>query len=487
MHRYALSPTAIGSKSRPMPTDILIVDDEADIRLLIAGILQDEGYSTREAAEADGALSAMRDRSPELIILDVWLQGSRLDGLELLDDLKKEWPGTPVVMISGHGNVEMAVSAIKRGAYDFVEKPFKSDRLLLMIDRAIEAAKLRRENAELRQRAGGDLTLIGRSPAINQVRQQVEKVSPTGSRVLITGPAGAGKEVVARLLHRLSRRADGPFVALNCAAMNPDRLEEELFGTDTGPDAFDTPRKIGTFEQAHGGTLFLDEVADMPLATQGKIVRVLQEQTFTRVGGATRVEVDVRVLATSNKDLAAAIAEGRFREDLFYRLNVVPIRVPPLAERREDIPELVDYFMQRAAETQGLPPRAVGDDAMAALQAYAWPGNVRQLRNVVDWMLIMSPSGANTVIRADMLPPEVGAIAPDALRWDRGSEIMGLPLRDAREIFEREYLLAQVNRFGWNISRTAEFVGMERSALHRKLKSLGVHGGERTGRVHGPE
>ncbi|MCW2246462.1 two-component system nitrogen regulation response regulator NtrX [Azospirillum fermentarium] len=460
-----------------MAHDILIVDDEADIRMLIAGILNDEGMKTREAADADQAFAQVAARRPSLVVLDIWLQGSRLDGLGILETLKRDNPNLPVIMISGHGTIETAVNAIKVGAYDFIEKPFKADRLILMVERAIEAARLKRENEELKLRAGGEVELIGRSPAVNQVRQSIDKVAPTGSRVLITGLAGSGKEVVARLIHAHSRRNTGPFVGLNCATMRPDRLEMELFGTEAGVDG--GARKIGTFEQAHGGTLLLDEVADMPLETQGKIVRALQEQTFERVGGGSRVEVDVRVIATSNRDLQAEIELGRFRQDLFYRLAVVPIRVPSLAERREDIPLLARHFMQRSSEAGGLPPREFGEDAMAALQAYDWPGNVRQLRNVVDWLLIMAQGDPKEPIRADMLPPEIGAITPTVLKWDKGGEIMGLPLREAREVFEREYLLAQVTRFGGNISRTAAFVGMERSALHRKLKSLGVHGSEK--------
>ncbi|CAK0772291.1 Nitrogen assimilation regulatory protein NtrX [Azospirillaceae bacterium] len=459
-----------------MAHDILIVDDEADIRMLIAGILSDEGLKTREAADADQAFAEVARRRPSLVILDIWLQGSRLDGLQVLEKLKHDHPTLPVVMISGHGTIETAVSAIKQGAYDFIEKPFKADRLLLLVDRAIEDARLRRENAELRLRAGGDFELIGKSSAINHVRQSIDRVAPTGSRVLISGPPGSGKEVVARLLHAKSRRADGPFVGLNCATMRPDRLEVELFGTEHGFEG--GPRKIGTFEQAHGGTLLLDEVADMPLETQGKIVRVLQEQTFVRVGGAHRVEVDVRVIASTSRDLPAEIEAGRFRQDLFYRLSVVPIKVPSLTERREDIPLLSRHFMTRSTEASGLVSRDFGEDAMAALQAYEWPGNVRQLRNAIDWMLIMVGGDPKEPIRADMLPPEIGAITPTVLKWDKGGEIMGLPLREAREVFEREYLLAQVTRFGGNISRTAAFVGMERSALHRKLKSLGVHGAD---------
>jgi two-component system nitrogen regulation response regulator NtrX len=464
-----------------MARDILIVDDEADIRLLIGGILQDEGFVTRQAATSEAALTALRARQPALVILDVWLEGSRMDGLELLDQIQKHHPTVPVVMISGHGTIETAVAAIRKGAYDFIEKPFKADRLLLIVDRALESARLKRENEELRLRAGATADLLGTSPAIHQVRHVVEKVAPTGSRVLITGAPGSGKEVVSRLLHARSKRSTGPFVVLNCATIRPERLEIEVFGTEYAIDGMG--RKIGVLEHAHGGTLLLDEVADMTLETQGKMVRALQEQTFERVGGSTKVEVDVRVIATSNRDLTAEMAAGRFRTDLFYRLNVVPIRVPSLTERREDIPLLARHFMERASEIGGVPARDFGEDAIAALQAYDWPGNVRQLRNVVDWLLIMGAGEPREPIRSDMLPPEIGSIAPAVVRWDKGAEIMSLPLRDAREVFEREYLLAQVNRFGGNISRTAAFVGMERSALHRKLKSLGVPAADRG---HGP-
>jgi len=462
-----------------MAHDILVVDDEADIRMLISGVLEDEGYETRQAANSAEALAAIRARMPTLLVLDIWLQGSELDGIEILKIARREAPNLPVVMISGHGTIETAVAAIKIGAYDFIEKPFKADRLLLVLDRAIEAARLKRENDELRFRAGGEEELLGSSHLVNQLRQQVEKVAPTGSRVLIAGAPGAGKEVVARLLHRRSRRARGPFVVLNCATLRPERLEIELFGAEAGAEGPESPRKIGTFEEAHGGTLFLDEVGDMPLETQGKIVRGLQDHVFERIGGG-RVEVDVRVIAATNRDLQAEIAAGRFREDLYYRLAVVPIRVPPLAERREDIPLLARHFMQHASNVARLAPREIADDAMATLQAYDWPGNVRQLRNVIDWLLIMAPGDPREPIRADMLPTDIGSDAPAVLRWDRGGEIMTLPLREAREVFEREYLLAQVTRFGGNISRTATFIGMERSALHRKLKSLGLFNGERT-------
>ena len=467
-----------------MAHDILIVDDEQDIRLQISGILRDEGYDTREAGDSDNALAAIEQRLPALLVLDIWLQGSKLDGLELLDEIKRDHPDLPVIIISGHGTIETAVRAIMQGAYDFIEKPFQADRLLLDVERAIEASRLRRENAELILRAGGQIELIGTSAAVAQVNAAIDRVAPTGSRVLVTGPPGSGKEVVARLLHDRSRRSAGPFIVVNAATMAPDRMEIELFGIEAGANGPDSQRKTGTFEMAHGGTLLLDEVADMPLETQGKILRFLQEQTFQRVGGSSFVEVDVRILAASNRDLKAEISAGRFREDLFYRLNVVPIVVPALSERRADIAELARHFMTRSAEAAGLPGREIAEDALAALQACDWPGNVRQLRNLVEWLLIMAPGDAQSPIHADMLPPDLTTGAPPAVTSEYAREIMTLPLRDARESFEREYLSAQLLRFGGNISRTAEFIGMERSALHRKLKGLGL-GDDRRGQRGG--
>lgn len=458
-----------------MAPEILVVDDEEDIRDLIAGILHDEGFETRTAADADGALSAVRLRRPQLIILDIWLQGSRLDGIQILDTLKREHPELPVVMISGHGTIETAVASIKKGAYDFIEKPFKADRLIHVVGRALESARLKREVIELRLKAGDETELVGASSALNQVRQLVDKIAPTGSRVLITGPSGSGKEVVARLIHARSRRAGNAFVAINCATMDPEHIETELFGEENESG----PRKIGLFELAHNGTLYLDEVADMPSETQAKILRVLVEQTFYRVGGTTRVAVDARVISSTTRDLRAQIVAGFFREDLYHRLNVVPIRIPSLAERREDIPMLVQHFMKRLSASSGLPMREIGDDAMAVLQAHSWPGNLRQLRNIVERLLILATDDAAQVISADLLPADLGTNGA----WNGGGKgdlVISLPLREAREIFEREYLMAQINRFGGNISRTAAFIGMERSALHRKLKSLGV--GQQPGR-----
>jgi two-component system nitrogen regulation response regulator NtrX len=454
-----------------MASDILIVDDETDIRELVAGILSDEGHGTRTASDADAALAEIEKRRPSLVFLDIWLQGSRLDGLALLDEIKRNHADLPVVMISGHGNIETAVSAIKRGAYDYIEKPFKSDRLVLVAERALEASKLRREVKVLREKSGDASQLLGTSPAMNHLRTTIEKLAPTNSRIMISGASGSGKELVARTIHDLSGRAAGPFVVLNAATIVADRMEAELFGTEPSNGA---ARRVGALEEAHGGTLFLDEVGDMPRETQSKILRVLVDQTFTRVGGTTRVSVDVRIISSTGRDLESEVTEGSFREDLFHRLAVVPLRVPALAERREDIPVLVRHFAEQISRTTGLPPRVIGDDAMAVLQTHDWPGNIRQLRNNVERLMILTRGDASEVITADMLPAEIGEMLPTTPGRAGGEHLMSLPLRDAREIFEREYLTAQVNRFGGNISRTAEFVGMERSALHRKLKSLGV-------------
>ncbi|MSP29946.1 MAG: sigma-54-dependent Fis family transcriptional regulator [Acetobacteraceae bacterium] len=464
-----------------MPHEILIVDDEPDIRMLIEEILRDEGYETRQAADADAAIAAFQMRRPSMVVLDIWLQGSRLDGLGILQALHSEEPHVPVVMISGHGTIETAVAAIQQGAYDFIEKPFQSDRLLLIVRRALEAANLSRENAELRLRAGPETSLTGGSPAIASLRASVERVAPTGSRVLITGPAGVGKEVTARMIHAYSRRLDGPFVILNCATLAPHRFEEELFGREAGPDPGTHPRRAGVLERAHGGTLLLDEISDMPMETQGKIVRALQDQTFERLGGSARVKVDVRVLTTTNKDLTAEIAGGRFREDLYYRLAVVPLRVPSLRDRREDIEDLANHFVARSIATSGMVGRELSANLLAVLQTYDWPGNVRQLRNLIDWLLIMAPGAAADPLRADMLPPEIANQRSSVVSLNTSADMMELPLREARDLFEMQYLQAQLARFGGKISRTAQFVGMERSALHRKLKQLGVNLDERVG------
>ncbi len=455
-----------------MSSDILIVDDERDIRELIAGILGDEGYATRTARDADEALVQIAQRRPSLVLLDIWLQGSRMDGLEILDYIQKQHPDVPVVMISGHGNVETAVSAIKRGAYDFIEKPFKSDRLLLIIARAIESLQLKREVKTLRQQSIFATRLVGSSTIMNQLRSTLDKIAPANSRILIAGAPGTGKELVARTIHNRSQRAAAPFVAINAAAITPETMEPALFGEEEKPGFV---RRVGALEEAHGGTLYIDEVADMPRETQNRILRVLVDQDFARVGGTTRVKVDVRIICSTSRDVDNEIVQGRFREDLYHRLAVVPVRTPSLAEHREDIPELVHYFIEQIVATTGLMPKRINEDTMALLQTHDWPGNVRQLRNNIERLLILTQNTPENIVTVDMLPPEVGAMLP-AMPNGIGSEaIMALPLRDARETFEKEYLHAQVNRFGGNISRTAEFVGMERSALHRKLKSLGLN------------
>ncbi|MEQ8285324.1 sigma-54 dependent transcriptional regulator [Thalassospira sp.] len=457
-----------------MAHDILIVDDEKDIRALISGILEDEGYTTRQAGSSQEALSEVSARRPSLVVLDIWMDESDHDGIETLKLIKREHSEVPVVMISGHGNIETALEASRIGAYDFIEKPFNTDRLLMVVERAIDDARLRRENRELTLLTGGDTELVGKSSLVNNLRQSAERVARTGSRVLIHGPAGSGKEVVARLIHRKSARSEAPFVVLNCANISPETMEESLFGAVANVDR---EARTGVLELAHGGTLLLDEVADMPLETQGKIVRVLQDQTFERVGGAIPVSVDVRVIATTARDLEQRIAEQTFRQDLYYRLNVVPLEVPSLQQRRDDIPELAERFLERYAEATGLPKRKLSPEAMATLHAYDWPGNVRQLRNVMERLMIMAPDEEKVdLISGKMLPSELFSDVPTSLSFDKTSEIMALPLREARELFEKEYLQTQIDRFGGNISKTATFVGMERSALHRKLKSLGVSG-----------
>lgn len=453
-----------------MALDILVVDDEGDIRDLVSGVLEDEGYETRSAADSDAALEAFATRRPSLVLLDVWLQGSRLDGLELLDELKRLDPTIPVLVISGHGSLDTAVAAIRRGATDFIEKPFEADRLLLLVERATETERLKREIASLRASAGREDDLTGSSSAINGVRATLKRVASTGSRVLIMGGAGVGKEVAARLLHGWSQRAGAPFVVVSAARMSPERMEEELFGIEEGEGII----RPGLLEQAHGGTLFLDEIADMPMATQAKILRVLTDQSFTRVGGQRVVRVDVRVVSATARDLTQEIAEGRFREDLYYRLNVVPVRIPGLAERREDIPALVAHFVAHYASERRVPTPEVAADAMVALQSYEWPGNVRQLRNVVERTVILAPGDRIGQIDLDLLPGEVLGDQADLGVGSVATAIIGTPLREAREIFEREYLRVQIRRFSGNISRTATFIGMERSALHRKLKLLGI-------------
>jgi two-component system, NtrC family, nitrogen regulation response regulator NtrX len=452
-----------------MALEVLVVDDEADIRELVSGVLEDEGYEVRTAADSTATLEAIEDRRPSMVLLDVWLQGSRLDGLQVLQEIKRRDSTIPVLMISGHGNLDTAVAAVREGAIDFIEKPFEAERLIYLVDRATETDRLRRENETLRQQVGQEDQLHGSSVAINTVRATLKRVAPTGSRVLISGPPGVGKEIAARMIHQWSPRAKAPFIVLSAAMMSPERVEEELFGAEA-----EGVVRPGLLEHAHGGTLFLDEIADMPLTTQAKILRVLTDQSYHRVGGQRPVKVDVRVLSATSRNLQDEITSGRFREDLFYRLNVVPVRLPPLRERREDIPELVSHFLARFAAERRMPALRISEEAMAALQAHDWPGNVRQLRNIIERTIILAPGDRVSCIDVDLLPPEILDHQSTMGGSTTTMAIMGSPLREARESFEREYLKIQIRRFSGNISRTASFIGMERSALHRKLKALGI-------------
>lgn len=450
--------------------EILIVDDEADIRELVGGILEDEGYNVRFASNSDTALEAFRGRRPDLVVLDVWLQGSKLDGLEILSAIKGIDETIPVVLISGHGTIETAVSALQRGAFDYIEKPFKSERLLVVVEKALENARLKNENTQLKLTSINDDELLGNSIIMQHLRSNIDKIAPMNSRVLISGPSGSGKEIVARMLHKNSHRASGPFIAISASTIAPEKMETELFGEETSDGR---PMRIGVFEKAHNGTLFLDEVADMPFETQSKILRVLLEQRFKRVGGNNYIDVDVRVISSTARDLKDEITSGLFREDLYHRLNVIPINVPSLAERRDDIPLLVGYFSQKVAAMNGIQNKDFAPDAIAALQTAQWPGNVRELRNLVERVLILSQGNDKGII-------DLPALALENQSSNDGEDRIGmrqlisLPLREARELFEREYLASQIARFGGNISKTAAFIGMERSALHRKLKTLGV-------------
>jgi two-component system, NtrC family, nitrogen regulation response regulator NtrX len=452
-----------------MSLDVLVVDDESDISALVAEILTDEGYTARMAASGEEAIALVRERRPNLVLLDIWLGESRFDGLKVLDILKADHPNLPVIMMSGHGTIETAVATIKKGAYDFLEKPFQAERLLVMAERALETARLRRENEELREKTLNDFALIGSSGAISQMRDLIKKVAATNSRVFISGPSGAGKETIAHQIHLHSKRMKGPFIVLNCANLDPSHLEEQLFGKESEDSC-----RVGLLEQAHQGTLYLDEVCDLSLETQGKIVKALQSNVFQRLGGNYKVTVDVRVIASSAQDMLSLIDARAFREDLYYRLNVVPITVIPLSHRLEDIPILAQYFSDRFAFQNGINKKTFSEEVILSLQAYRWPGNVRQLQNVIEWVMIMHGNKPGNMVTAEMLPQEITNNTPILLKSDQLAEVISLPLRDAREKFERDYLLAQVARFSGNISQTASFIGMERSALHRKLKSLAI-------------
>jgi two-component system nitrogen regulation response regulator NtrX len=460
-----------------MPYDVLVIDDEADIRDLICDVLKDENYTTRQAIDSLSAFNMINEKLPSVVILDIWLQGSELDGLGILEIINKKHPNLPVIMISGHGTIETAVSSIKIGAYDYIEKPFTQDKLLVTVRRACEMAKLVKENAELKARTYDKKELIGNSHNLSHLRSTVEKVAPTSSRVLIYGPPSTGKEILARLIHSKSKRNHEQFVVLNAAGISQERAQVELFGEEStaGHPINDKPRRPGMLEIANNGTLFIKEVGELPIPIQNKLLRFLQDQTFERQNGNKAMKLDVRVIASTSVDLEEEVKAGRFRQELYYRLNVVPMKVASLSERREDIPLLCHYFINQLAERDGLQTKIISEDAIATMQAYKWPGNVRQLRNVIEWLMIMSHGVEGDVIRADILPPDILSSGIPIARNDMGFDMMSMPLREAREVFERQYLVAQMNRFNGNISRTSAFIGMERSALHRKLKSLNIY------------
>lgn len=454
-----------------MAYEILIVDDEADIRDVISDLLKDEGYQTRCAEDGEKAIELVKQRRPNLVILDIWLGNSRFDGIKALEILHNDCPNLPIVMMSGHGNIETAVNAIKMGAYDYIEKPFKADRLLFVIKRALEISELRRENQQLKQRVGSDVNLIGESGYINNLKNTIEKIAGSNGRVFITGPTGAGKETIARRIHSLSpRAATGPFVVLNCATINADLFDEELFGREVDGRVV----KHGLLEQAQGGTIMLDEIADIPAASQSKLARIIQENFMRRVGSDKPIEIDVRIISTTSKDIAELVKRGQFREDLYYRLNVVPIKVAALSERKEDIPALAEQFLGDYSKKHGCAKKHLTDEAIMVLKAHDWPGNIRQLRNLIEWVMIMSAERTELAITADMFPPEIRSSSVAGPDIDSSFELLQLPLREARDFFEKKYLLSQVSRFSGNVSQTATFIGMERSALHRKLRSLGL-------------
>jgi two-component system nitrogen regulation response regulator NtrX len=468
--------------SELMTAEILIVDDEADIRNLIEGILNDEGYKTEQAENAERVFDLIKHKKFSLVILDIWLQNSEYDGLGILERIKSTYPDVPVIMISGHGTIETAVKAIRLGAYEFIEKPFKTDRLLLMVARALEAASLKRENAYLRAQNDTPTEMIGKSHAFQLLTQMIDKVASTNSRVMISGPAGSGKEMVARAIHAKSSRANRPFVILDCSTLSPEKIEEELFGSDKSGQ-----NSVGILERSDGGTLLLDEVGDLSLDMQAKLLRVVQDQSFTHIGGVSQIKVDVRFIASTSRNLEDKVEDGSFREDLFYRLNVVPLSIPPLRDRKDDIPVLIQHFFAQHAEQNKTPVRQISEGAMSAFISYSWPGNIRQLKNLIEWLMITGTTPNNEPIQASDLPPEIAGTIHAALKGDWKTDMIALPLREAREVFEREYLLAQINRFGGNISRTAQFIGMERSALHRKLKLLHISTSDREDQADNPD
>ena len=461
-----------------MALDVLVIDDEVDIRDLISEILKDEGFTPQVAANSAQAFEQIDKKVPSAIILDVWLQDSELDGLGIFEIVKERYPTLPVIVISGHGTIETAVLAIKMGAYDYLEKPFTHEKLVVMLKRACESARLKRENQDLKMRVIDKTDLVGSSPVISKLKSDISKVAPTSGRVMITGPAGSGKELTARLIHKKSKRSNGPFIVFSPTGLTTEKIQQELFGEPEKQDSSGAfTKRLSVLEAANHGTLYIDEATDLPISVQAKLLRFLQDQSFERIGSNLSVKLDLLLITSTTINIHIIVLLGKFCLDLYYSLNVLPIDVSSLDERREDIPLLACYFVKQLAKYSGLKERELSEDTIASLQAYDWPGNIRQLRNVVEWTLIMNPinSDESPVIRPDMLPSEILNNGVTIARPDTNIDMISMPLREAREVFERQYLSAQMSRFNNNISKTSTFVGMERSALHRKLKLLNIH------------
>ena len=452
-----------------MKNNILVVDDEKDIRLSIAGLLEDEDYEVRVAKNSDEALDAISKRVPDLVLLDIWLENSNLDGLDLLNEIHSKFISVPCIMISGHGNIDIAVKAIRSGASDFIEKPFESERLLITLERVLELSKLKKEHKELWVRAGGDLELVGESSVIKKIKNLIPKIAPTGSRVFINGDFGTGKETLARLIHHNSNRSSGSFILLNTKILSTDMLEEELFGEE---DNLGRVIKIGIFEQANNGTLFIDEVSDLTMEAQVFFVKALQDNTIRRKNGSTRINVDVRVISSTSVQINEKIKNKEFSEDLYYRLNVIPIEMPALSNRKEDIPVLINYFLNKASNFSGRNKLTIDQQSLSSLQVFNWEGNVSQLKNAIERILIMIDDTSINEITYDMLPKDLLNIEKKKDDDYNRDYLYSLNLKNARIIFEHDYIIKNLDRFNGNITKTADFIGMERSAFHRKLNTL---------------
>jgi len=461
-----------------MALNVLVIDDEEDIRSLISDILIDAKFSVRTAANSSKAFELINEKAPSAIILDIWLHNSELDGLGILEIIKKKYPLLPIIVISGHGTIATAVTAIKMGAFDYIEKPFSQEKLLIVLKRACETAKLKKENFELKSQVVNKDELIGKSNIITKINSEIERVGPTSSRIMISGPVGSGKELVARLIHKNSKYGAGPFIIYNPTEILPGKIRIDLFSKNMqnyhdNSEPFNSNYSL--LESSHNGTLYIDEVGKLSNEDQEKLLKFVQDSTIERNG--KKHKLNIRIIASSSKDLLEEVKKGKFNKDLYYRLSIVAILTPSLIERKEDIKLLVEYFTKYLSKSSGLRYRVFSEDAIIALQSYKWPGNIRQLKNVIEWTLIMNPISDldQDIIRSDMLPTEI--LQENIIsKSDNNIDLMSIPLREAREIFERQYLAAQMSRFNNNISKTSIFVGMERSALHRKLKLLKIHG-----------